>query len=66
MNNIIKLIVVAAVAFTIVGCSQGTSAEDAKVNADVGSGEMPAKLQGADSAGGGGGNAPETPNTSPD
>ncbi|MBX3115666.1 MAG: hypothetical protein KF836_13965 [Fimbriimonadaceae bacterium] len=65
MNNIIKLIVVAAVAFTIVGCSQGTSAEDAKVNSDVGSGELPAQLQGSE-APGGGGNAPETPKSTPD
>jgi len=65
MNNIIKLIVIAAVAFAVVGCSQAPSAEDAKVNADVGTGELPAQLQGSEAAGGGG-NAPETPKSTPD
>jgi hypothetical protein len=66
MNNIIKLIVIAAVACSFIGCSSAPSAEDSKVNADVGTGEMPAKLQGSEAAGGGGGNAPETPSSTPD
>ncbi|MBX3115668.1 MAG: hypothetical protein KF836_13975 [Fimbriimonadaceae bacterium] len=70
MNNMkyfIKLVALGVIACCAIGCSSGTSEDDAKVNSDVATGTTPPpQMEGSANAGGGSGTGgPETPSTGP-